>query len=158
MTTINNTLNPALTGATGTSKAAGAMDQTDFLRLMTTQLTTQDPFNPVDNTQMVAQMAQVSQVAGIAEMNKSLQTIAAGLTPSLTLSVIRAQDPIGRPRLSVARPSVEVRLSPGVPYARLLVLSAPLERFYYDPTLLDEIGPESLEMSEDPIEPTPDQI
>lgn len=81
MTTINNALNPALTGATGTSKAAGAMDQTDFLRLMTTQLTTQDPFNPVDNTQMVAQMAQFSQVAGIAEMNKSLQTIAAGLTP-----------------------------------------------------------------------------
>lgn len=86
------------------------------------------------------------------------ELIAAGLTPSLTLSVIRAQDPIGRPRLSVARPDVEVRLSPGVPYARLLVLSAPLERFYYDPTLLDEIGPESLEMSEDPIEPTPDQI
>ena len=40
--------------------AAGAMDQSDFLRLMTTQLTTQDPFNPVDNTQMVAQMAQFS--------------------------------------------------------------------------------------------------
>ena len=50
------------------------MDQNDFLRLMTTQLTTQDPFNPVDNTQMVAQMAQFSQVAGIAEMNQSLQT------------------------------------------------------------------------------------
>ena len=81
MTSISNTLNPALSGTTATTKAAGAMDQTDFLRLMTTQLTTQDPFNPVDNTQMVAQMAQFSQVAGIAEMNKSLQTIAAGLTP-----------------------------------------------------------------------------
>ena len=55
------------------------MDQSDFLRLMTTQLTTQDPFNPMDNTQMVAQMAQFSQVAGIAEMNQSLRTIAAGL-------------------------------------------------------------------------------
>jgi hypothetical protein len=55
------------------------MDQKDFLRLMTTQLTTQDPFNPVDNTQMVAQMAQFSQVAGIAEMNKSLAEVAAAL-------------------------------------------------------------------------------
>jgi flagellar basal-body rod modification protein FlgD len=46
---------------------------------MTTQLTTQDPFNPVDNTQMVAQMAQFSQVAGIAEMNSSLRAIVESL-------------------------------------------------------------------------------
>jgi flagellar basal-body rod modification protein FlgD len=51
------------------------LNQNDFLRLMTTQLTTQDPFNPVDNTQMVAQMAQFSQVAGIAQMNQSLQQL-----------------------------------------------------------------------------------
>ena len=77
MTAITN-----LTGAPKVAtetKPAGAMDQKDFLRLMTTQLTTQDPFNPVDNTQMVAQMAQFSQVAGIAEMNKSLANIAASL-------------------------------------------------------------------------------
>lgn len=77
--TINNARNatpPANATAPGT---AGAMDQSDFLRLMTTQLTTQDPFNPMDNTQMVAQMAQFSQVAGIAEMNSSLRTIAASL-------------------------------------------------------------------------------
>jgi flagellar basal-body rod modification protein FlgD len=55
------------------------MDQNDFLRLMTTQLTTQDPFNPVDNTQMVAQMAQFSQVAGIAEINSSLKTLVSSL-------------------------------------------------------------------------------
>lgn len=67
------TLDPAVT------KPAGSMDQNDFLRLMTTQLTTQDPFNPVDNTQMVAQMAQFSQVAGIAEMNASLKQLVDGL-------------------------------------------------------------------------------
>ena len=81
--TINNAHNvtnlPAQTGTTAVGTGAGAMDQNDFLRLMTTQLTTQDPFNPVDNTQMVAQMAQFSQVAGIAEMNQSLQRIASTL-------------------------------------------------------------------------------
>ena len=61
------------------AKPPGAMDQNDFLKLMTTQLTTQDPFNPVDNTQMVAQMAQFSSVAGISEMNQSLQAIAGRL-------------------------------------------------------------------------------
>lgn len=70
---------PATAGAAAAASPAGQMNQNDFLRLMTTQLTTQDPFNPVDNTQMVAQMAQFSQVAGIAQMNQSLQTIAAGL-------------------------------------------------------------------------------
>ena len=73
--TINNAHSvPALPGAGATGavpSVAGAMTQNDFLRLMTTQLTTQDPFNPVDNTQMVAQMAQFSQVAGIAQMNRS---------------------------------------------------------------------------------------
>lgn len=72
---VGGTQNPPAT-TTATPQTLG---QAEFLRLMTTQLTTQDPFNPMDNTQMVAQMAQFSQVAGIAEMNQSLQTIAAGL-------------------------------------------------------------------------------
>lgn len=83
MTTIGNT---ALSGLSldqpvgATSNAT--LDQEAFLKLMTAQLTTQDPFNPVDNTQMVAQMAQFSSVAGIAEMNESLTAIAADLQGS----------------------------------------------------------------------------
>jgi flagellar basal-body rod modification protein FlgD len=52
------------------------LGQTDFLRLMSTQLQQQDPFDPVDNQAMVAQMAQFSSVAGISEMNVSLRGIA----------------------------------------------------------------------------------
>lgn len=52
------------------------LGQTDFLRLMSTQLKQQDPFDPVDNQTMVAQMAQFSSVAGISEMNVSLKSIA----------------------------------------------------------------------------------
>lgn len=51
------------------------LGQTDFLRLMSTQLQQQDPFNPVDNQAMVAQMAQFSSVSGISEMNVSLKGI-----------------------------------------------------------------------------------
>lgn len=57
-------------------KADKQLDQTAFLRLMTTQLKEQDPFDPVDNQAMVAQMAQFSSVAGISEMNTSLKGIA----------------------------------------------------------------------------------
>lgn len=80
---IVDSLNAATTaapvGAPAGAIGGQALDQRAFLRLLTTQLTTQDPFNPVDNTQMVAQMAQFSQVAGIAEMNQTLRTIAAGM-------------------------------------------------------------------------------
>lgn len=66
----------AASAATATTPAKSrGMDnlgQGDFLRLMTKQLTTQDPFNPVDNTDMIAQMAQFSQVSGIAEINQKL--------------------------------------------------------------------------------------
>jgi flagellar basal-body rod modification protein FlgD len=61
------------------------LDQTAFLRLMTTQLKEQDPFNPMDNTQMVAQMAQFSSVAGISEMNGSLKAISTQLMSQTAL-------------------------------------------------------------------------
>tara|TARA_R110000772_G_scaffold31902_5_gene78400 strand:- start:3306 stop:3974 length:669 start_codon:yes stop_codon:yes gene_type:complete len=62
-------------GAIGDS----TLDQDSFLRLMTTQLKFQDPFDPLDNQAMVAQLAQFSSVAGISEMSKSLTDIASML-------------------------------------------------------------------------------
>ncbi len=64
------------TPTTTTKAAAESMDQGDFLRLMTAQLKNQDPFEPVDNSQMVAQMAQFSSLAGISEMNTTLKAMA----------------------------------------------------------------------------------
>lgn len=61
-----------------------AMDQGDFLTLMTAQLKNQDPFDPVDNSQMVAQMAQFSSLAGISEMNTTLKSIADRLNGTST--------------------------------------------------------------------------
>jgi flagellar basal-body rod modification protein FlgD len=70
---------------TDTSKLGKTnMDQNDFLKLMTAQLKNQDPFAPVDNTQMVAQMAQFSSLAGISEMNTTLKAISDRLTGGST--------------------------------------------------------------------------
>ena len=76
-----DTLNGTSTGGAA-AKTSGALDQAAFLKLLTTQMQTQDPFNPVDNTQMVAQMAQFSSTTGIAEMNQSLKNISANLASS----------------------------------------------------------------------------
>ena len=66
-------------------KGGQQMGQGDFLRLMTAQLSQQDPFNPVDNQQMVAQMAQFSSLAGISETNNALARISEQLTAQTEL-------------------------------------------------------------------------
>ncbi len=71
-------LDAATAAAAGkTKKKKDTLDQADFLKLMTTQLQHQDPLKPMDNNQMVAQMAQLSTVQGINDLNgtvKGLQT------------------------------------------------------------------------------------
>ncbi|QNR95873.1 flagellar hook assembly protein FlgD [Stenotrophomonas sp. 169] len=55
------------------SKKKDTLEQADFLRLMTEQLQHQDPLKPMDNTQMVAQMAQMSTVQGITDLNTTVK-------------------------------------------------------------------------------------
>ncbi|MBJ7443434.1 MAG: flagellar hook capping protein [Sphingobium sp.] len=61
------------TSTVGTGKSE--MGQEDFLRLLTAQMQTQDPFEPVDNAEMVSQMATITNSSGIAEMNANLASI-----------------------------------------------------------------------------------
>jgi flagellar basal-body rod modification protein FlgD len=77
---LDSLANPAANAAGGSStKSNQSIDQDGFLKLLTTQLQTQDPTEPTDNTQMVQQMATFSQVAGITEMNDSLKSMATDL-------------------------------------------------------------------------------
>ena len=80
MTTIDpNSAQAALFEKLGLTKQSDAqkansdkLGQSDFLKLMTTQLQNQDPFAPMDNGDFIAQMAQFSTVTGIQEMNTSI--------------------------------------------------------------------------------------
>ena len=51
------------------------LDQSDFLKLMTTQMSNQDPFQPQSNTEMIAQMAQFSTVTGIQQLNSTMSSM-----------------------------------------------------------------------------------
>lgn len=77
LASLGGTTSTANTAAT-TEKKEQSLGQAEFLELMIAQLKNQDPFNPVENEQFVAQMAQFSTVAGISEMNTSLKDISAG--------------------------------------------------------------------------------
>jgi flagellar basal-body rod modification protein FlgD len=75
ITSVNSSA-PAVSGA----KASKTLGQADFIRLMTTQMKMQDPLEPVDNKEMIAQMAQFSSLAGIDQINQTLQAISAQLS------------------------------------------------------------------------------
>jgi flagellar basal-body rod modification protein FlgD len=65
------------TGSTGTS----ATDlQNTFLQLLVAQLKNQDPTNPMDSSQMTSQLAQISTVQGISQLNTSLSSLSTQLS------------------------------------------------------------------------------
>ena len=74
--TTNQVAGATTTTAATTGRGMDSLGQGDFLRLLTVQMQQQDPFDPVDNKEMLAQMAQFSSLAGVAETNASLERIA----------------------------------------------------------------------------------
>ena len=63
------------TAAAATAKSSSSLGTSDFLKLLTAQLQNQDPFSPTDNSQMVAQLAQITSTSGIADMGATLKAI-----------------------------------------------------------------------------------
>jgi len=65
--------------AKGTGRGMDQLGQADFLKLLTVQLQQQDPFEPVDNKEMLAQMAQFSSLGAVNDTNALLETISSKL-------------------------------------------------------------------------------
>jgi len=61
------------------------LTQEDFFSLLSQQLSMQDPFKPVDNDQMIAQMASFSTVDGISNLNDEIINLNAVMTSSQAL-------------------------------------------------------------------------
>jgi flagellar basal-body rod modification protein FlgD len=61
------------------------LDQDDFLKLMTTELTHQDPFEPMDNGEFLSQIAQFSTVDGITDLNKSFSSLSTSMQSNRAL-------------------------------------------------------------------------
>ena len=71
-------------GSSAASTVSGQLNQSDFLKLMTTELNNQDPTQPTDSSQMLAQMAQLSTVSGIQDMQGSLKQLTDTMIASQT--------------------------------------------------------------------------
>jgi flagellar basal-body rod modification protein FlgD len=63
----------AASPATSKSNLDEAQDR--FLKLLVTQMKNQDPLNPMDNAQVTTQMAQISTVSGISQLNDAINKL-----------------------------------------------------------------------------------
>ena len=79
---------PAPAGSLKTGFAS--LDAGDFVKLMTAQMQMQDPFEPVDNKEMLAQMAQFSSLSNATEMSDTLKGIAKKLDAVLAAQTAAA--------------------------------------------------------------------
>ena len=81
--TLLDTMNGTSSSSSSSSNASSAADlQNTFLTLLVTQLQNQDPTNPADSSQMTSQLAQISTVQGIGQLNTSLSSLSTQLSAS----------------------------------------------------------------------------
>ncbi len=93
-TSVNNgsginfsALNSALSGSSSSSGASGSAQamQDQFMKLLVAQLQNQDPTNPMDNSQMTSQLAQISTVSGLQQLNTTMSSMSALFNSSQAL-------------------------------------------------------------------------
>jgi len=106
MTAVNNTTGSSVFGSTPisstsntSSSAAGSASsiQDQFLKMLVAQMNNQDPMNPMDNSQLTSQTAQISTVSGIQQLNTSINSLA---TQFSSMQVMQSSSLIGHSTLS----------------------------------------------------------
>src|SRR5712691_13440170 len=72
---LNSVQVPQTTGTKpSTTTGSSKLGKQDFLKLLMAQLQNQDPMKPMDDTQMIAQMAQFSALEASQQLNATMQT------------------------------------------------------------------------------------
>lgn len=98
MSSVNAASNDQVYQALGLSreteqKKDNELGMDDFLELMVTELTYQDPFKPMENSELASQISQFSVVSGIDELNNSF----AGFSDSMISDqALQAANIVGR--------------------------------------------------------------
>jgi flagellar basal-body rod modification protein FlgD len=71
--------------ANGGSASSVTLGGTDFLTLLLAQLQNQDPTSPVDSNEFLSQLASLSEVQGINQLNNSFSTLSSTLSSNQAL-------------------------------------------------------------------------
>lgn len=82
---LTSNTDAAVVAAAGAAKSSAADTQHRFLSLLVAQMKNQDPLNPMDNAQLTTQLAQISTVNGVEELNATMKSMAGGFGGLQTL-------------------------------------------------------------------------
>lgn len=99
MATVSSTNQTSASGtlAAASTKASGSIGDSvtedRFLKLLMAQMKNQDPLNPLDNAQVTSQMAQISTVNGIEQLNNTIKAMQAG---NADMQALQATSLVGR--------------------------------------------------------------
>ncbi len=86
MSTVQSSTAAGLPGTAAPAAAAPGTDIQDrFLKLLVTQMKNQDPLNPMDNAQVTSQLAQISTVNGIQQLNTTMQSLSSSFLSSQSM-------------------------------------------------------------------------
>src|SRR6478609_9042441 len=83
MATVGGTSGTNTSGTSGSSSSSSKnqvhdlkdLDINQFLQLMVSELTHQDPLNPLDNTQLVQQLGELRSIAASDQLSTTLQSL-----------------------------------------------------------------------------------
>lgn len=119
-TTTSSSILAALNSGGSTSSSTSSTEdiQNRFLTLLVAQLENQDPLNPLDNTEITSQLAQMSTVQGIEQLNSQLSSLVNGLGDT---QAVQASALIGN---TVLVPGASLTLSEGEAYGGVNLASA----------------------------------
>ncbi|MEM6051142.1 flagellar hook assembly protein FlgD [Erwinia sp. P7711] len=81
----NEKLDNSNIAASSTKDTSAADLQNNFLTLLVTQLQNQDPTNPMDNSQLTTQLAQINTLSGIEKLNTTLGSISGQINSGQSL-------------------------------------------------------------------------
>jgi flagellar basal-body rod modification protein FlgD len=114
----------AVGGTTGTNLQANGLGMEDFLKILLTQLTFQDPLKPMDNQEFMAQMAQFTSLEQTQQLNGKLDALLStqaalqsvgliGRTVDITTESGNVTGTVASLSLAGSSPSLSVRTTAG---------------------------------------------
>ncbi len=114
----------SISSAAGTNLQAQSLGMQDFLKILLTQLTYQDPLKPMDNQEFMAQMAQFTNLQQTQQLNDKIETLITnqaalqsvgliGRTVDINASGTTVTGTVSALSLAGASPSISVRTSSG---------------------------------------------
>ena len=109
-------------GTQSTTENRDKLGQSDFLKLMTTQLATQDPMKPMENGDFLGQMAQFSTVTGIEALTQQFSALSLSVNQGQAL---QAAALVGK---NVLAPGTTAQLDAGQGMTGAIGLAAPADQ------------------------------